>query len=108
VRNFSPWQQWMIRLAGTTQEDPFPEHDMAAIAPWRERREQNQHSGLCEDSDIQFLDALDQHAIEPMDGGDLPASRGGRGERLVHAGVKDQPTWPGAGQSGHPGARRRR
>jgi dienelactone hydrolase len=38
VRNFSPWQQWVTRLAGTTHEDPFPEHDVAAMAPWRERR----------------------------------------------------------------------
>ncbi len=38
MRNFSPWQQWMTRLAGTTHEDPIPERDVAALAPWRERR----------------------------------------------------------------------
>ena len=38
ARNFSPWQQWMARLAATSHEDPFPGHDAAGIAAWRRRR----------------------------------------------------------------------
>ena len=38
MRNFSPWQQWMARLATTTHEDPFPGDAIAAVAPWRQRR----------------------------------------------------------------------
>ncbi len=44
VRNFSPWQQWMARLAATEHEDPFPEDRPAEIPRWRERRRQR----LCE------------------------------------------------------------
>ena len=32
ARNYSPWYQWMTRLAATTHEDPLPEGDPAAIA----------------------------------------------------------------------------
>jgi dienelactone hydrolase len=37
-RNFSPWYQWMTRLAATTHEDPLPEHDPAALPAWLEGR----------------------------------------------------------------------
>ena len=40
MRNYSPWQHWMARLASSAHEDPFPEHDPGEIAPWRERRRQ--------------------------------------------------------------------
>ena len=38
ARNYSPWYQWMTRLAATTHEDPLPEHDPSAIPAWLERR----------------------------------------------------------------------
>ena len=38
ARNYSPWYQWMTRLATTTHEDPLPEHDPSDIPAWRERR----------------------------------------------------------------------
>ena len=38
ARNYSPWYQWMARLAATTHEDPLPEGDPAAIPAWVERR----------------------------------------------------------------------
>jgi dienelactone hydrolase len=38
ARNYSPWYQWMSRLAATTHEDPLPEHDPAALPAWVERR----------------------------------------------------------------------
>jgi dienelactone hydrolase len=34
VRNYSPWYQWMARLAATTHEDPLPEADPEAMADW--------------------------------------------------------------------------
>jgi fermentation-respiration switch protein FrsA (DUF1100 family) len=37
ARNYSPWYQWMVRLAATTPEDPLPEGDPAAIPAWVER-----------------------------------------------------------------------
>ena len=39
VRNYSPWYQWMARLAATEHEDPVPEADPdpAAIPAWVER-----------------------------------------------------------------------
>jgi dienelactone hydrolase len=39
ARNFSPWYQWMARLAATTHEDPLPEDDAdpAALPAWVER-----------------------------------------------------------------------
>jgi hypothetical protein len=39
VRNYSPWYQWMARLADTVHEDPLPEDDPdgAAIPAWVER-----------------------------------------------------------------------
>jgi hypothetical protein len=39
VRNYSPWYQWMTRLAATVHEDPLPEGDpdAAAIPAWVER-----------------------------------------------------------------------
>jgi dienelactone hydrolase len=39
VRNYSPWYQWMARLAETVHEDPLPEDDPdgAAIPAWVER-----------------------------------------------------------------------
>jgi dienelactone hydrolase len=37
VRNYSPWYQWMARLAATEHEDPLPEGDPAAIPAWVER-----------------------------------------------------------------------
>jgi dienelactone hydrolase len=33
-RNYSPWYQWMTRLAATTHEDPLPESDPAAFDHW--------------------------------------------------------------------------
>jgi dienelactone hydrolase len=33
-RNFSPWYQWMSRLASTTHEDPLPESDPARFPAW--------------------------------------------------------------------------
>jgi dienelactone hydrolase len=38
ARNYSPWYQWMVRLAATTHEDPLPEGDPDAIPAWLERR----------------------------------------------------------------------
>ena len=38
ARNYSPWYQWMTRLAATVHEDPLPEHDPAALPAWVERR----------------------------------------------------------------------
>ena len=38
ARNYSPWYQWMTRLAATTHEDPLPESDPASIPAWLERR----------------------------------------------------------------------
>ena len=38
ARNYSPWYQWMTRLAATTHEDPLPEHDPAALTAWVQRR----------------------------------------------------------------------
>ena len=38
ARNYSPWYQWMTRLNAVTHEDPLPEGDPAAFAPWLERR----------------------------------------------------------------------
>jgi hypothetical protein len=38
ARNYSPWYQWMTRLAATTHEDPLPEGDPAALPGWLERR----------------------------------------------------------------------
>ena len=32
ARNYSPWYQWMTRLAATTHEDPLPERDPAGHA----------------------------------------------------------------------------
>ncbi len=37
ARNYSPWYQWMVRLAATTHEDPLPEGDPAAFPAWIER-----------------------------------------------------------------------
>jgi len=37
-RNYSPWYQWMARLAATTHEDPLPEGDPGAIGAWVQRR----------------------------------------------------------------------
>jgi len=37
-RNYSPWYQWMARLAATTHEDPLPEGDTAALPAWLEGR----------------------------------------------------------------------
>ncbi len=39
ARNYSPWYQWMARLAATTHEDPLPEGDPdpAALGAWVER-----------------------------------------------------------------------
>jgi dienelactone hydrolase len=33
-RNYSPWYQWMVRLADTTHEDPLPEGDMGSLPAW--------------------------------------------------------------------------
>ena len=38
ARNYSPWYQWMTRLAATVHEDPLPEHDPSALPAWVERR----------------------------------------------------------------------
>jgi dienelactone hydrolase len=38
ARNYSPWYQWMSRLATTRHEDPLPEHDLAALPTWLEGR----------------------------------------------------------------------
>src|ERR1700683_2462112 len=40
ARNYSPWYQWMSRLAATTHEDPLPEGDPEAIPGWLEGRRQ--------------------------------------------------------------------
>jgi dienelactone hydrolase len=37
-RNYSPWYQWMTRLAATTHEDPLPEADPASFPGWLEGR----------------------------------------------------------------------
>jgi dienelactone hydrolase len=37
-RNYSPWYQWMSRLAATTHEDPLPEGDPGAFGEWLARR----------------------------------------------------------------------
>jgi pimeloyl-ACP methyl ester carboxylesterase len=33
-RNFSPWYQWMTRLASTTHEDPLPEGNLPVLSEW--------------------------------------------------------------------------
>jgi dienelactone hydrolase len=33
-RNYSPWYQWMARLAATVHEDPLPEADLASLPRW--------------------------------------------------------------------------
>jgi hypothetical protein len=38
TRNYSPWYQWMTRLAATTHEDPLPEGDEGALPAWLEGR----------------------------------------------------------------------
>jgi dienelactone hydrolase len=38
ARNFSPWYQWMERLASTLHEDPLPEADPSDVPAWLERR----------------------------------------------------------------------
>ncbi|MGD0883138.1 MAG: alpha/beta hydrolase family protein [Acidimicrobiales bacterium] len=38
-RNFSPWFQVVTRLMGTTEDDPLPDADPGAFAPWRARFE---------------------------------------------------------------------
>ena len=38
ARNFSPWYQWMERLASTVHEDPLPEADPLDVPAWLERR----------------------------------------------------------------------
>jgi dienelactone hydrolase len=40
ARNFSPWYQWMSRLAATAHEDPLPEGDPAALPQWLAGRRQ--------------------------------------------------------------------
>ena len=40
ARNYSPWYQWMSRLAAITHEDPLPEGDPEAIPGWLEGRRQ--------------------------------------------------------------------
>lgn len=39
-RNYSPWYQWMVRLAETVHEDPLPATagDPASLEDWRSRR----------------------------------------------------------------------
>ena len=37
TRNKSPWYSWMLRLAQTEHEDPFPDGRPAEIAAWRDR-----------------------------------------------------------------------
>ena len=39
-RNYSPWYQWMSRLASTTHEDPLPEGHLDSLARWKEGRRQ--------------------------------------------------------------------
>ena len=39
-RNFSPWSSWMSRLLATTQVDPLPVDDLAALDGWRVRARQ--------------------------------------------------------------------
>lgn len=36
-RNFSPWAQWMARLATTTAQDPLPVEDLTGFDQWRQR-----------------------------------------------------------------------
>jgi len=36
-RNFSPWHQWMTRLAATQPADPLPLDDLATLESWRAR-----------------------------------------------------------------------
>lgn len=38
TRNFSPWFQWMTRLAATTHEDPIEAQPVDGLAAWREGR----------------------------------------------------------------------
>lgn len=38
TRNFSPWYQWMTRLADTVHEDPLAAQPDTALAEWREGR----------------------------------------------------------------------
>ncbi len=37
ARNYSPWYQWMARLAATVHEDPLPERQPSEIPAWVER-----------------------------------------------------------------------
>src|SRR5580704_10405499 len=38
ARNYSPWYQWMTRLAATRHEDPLPEEDLDSLPAWKARR----------------------------------------------------------------------
>jgi dienelactone hydrolase len=38
ARNYSPWYQWMTRLAATTHEDPLPEGDLDSVPAWKSGR----------------------------------------------------------------------
>ena len=40
ARNYSPWYQWMTRLAATRHEDPLPEEDLDSLPAWKARRRQ--------------------------------------------------------------------
>src|ERR1035441_7781500 len=40
ARNYSPWYQWMTRLAATRHEDPLPEEDLDSLPSWKARRRQ--------------------------------------------------------------------
>jgi dienelactone hydrolase len=37
-RNYSPWYQWVSRLASTRHDDPLPEADLASLPRWLEGR----------------------------------------------------------------------
>ncbi len=63
-RNFSPWQQWMARLAAAEHEDPFPEDGPAEIAPWRERRRQRLFELLGPFPDAVPLDAQTLESVQ--------------------------------------------
>ena len=69
ARNYSPWHQWMVRLAATRLEDPLPEDDPSAIPAWVERRRVRLHELLGREPepvplDVETLELLESLLVE--------------------------------------------
>jgi dienelactone hydrolase len=64
ARNFSPWYQWMVRLAATTHEDPLPEGDPDTFPSWLARRREVLLELLGPEPDPVPLDAETLESVE--------------------------------------------